>query len=56
MVLISLVYQEAKSLVKEIYVLLDKFPKCETYALSDQLRRAVVSVPQTLRKGQVDAQ
>ena len=29
------VYQEAKSLVKEIYVLLDKFSKCETYALSD---------------------
>lgn len=45
------VYQETKSLVKEIYVLLDKFPKCETYALSDQLRRAVVSVPSNIAEG-----
>lgn len=45
------VYQEAKLLVREIYTLLDKFPKYETYALSDQLRRAVTSVPSNIAEG-----
>ena len=45
------VYKEAKLLVTEVYVLLDKFPKCETYALGDQLRRAVVSVPSNIAEG-----
>ena len=45
------VYQEAKLLVREVYSLLDKFPKYETYALSDQLRRAVVSVPSNIAEG-----
>jgi four helix bundle protein len=30
---------------------MDKFPKYETYALSDQLRRAVVSVPSNIAEG-----
>ena len=42
------VYQEAKQLVKDIYTLLEKFPKFEVYALGDQLRRAVVSVPSNI--------
>ena len=41
-------YKEAKLLVREVYSLMDKFPKYETYALSDQLRRAVVSVPSNI--------
>ena len=45
------VYQEAKLLVREVYSLMDKFPKYETYALSDQLRRAVVSVPSNIAEG-----
>ena len=45
------VYQEAKLLVREVYSLLDKFPKYETYALGDQLRRAVVSVPSNIAEG-----
>lgn len=45
------VYKEAKALVKEVYILLDKFPKFEVYALSDQLRRAVVSVPSNIAEG-----
>ena len=45
------VYKDAKLLVREVYSLLDKFPKCETYALSDQLRRAVVSVPSNITEG-----
>lgn len=45
------VYQESKLLVREVYSLLDKFPKTETYALGDQLRRAVVSVPSIIAEG-----
>ena len=45
------VYQEAKLLVREVYTLLDKFPKYETYALGDQLRRAVTSVPSNIAEG-----
>lgn len=45
------VYQEAKLLVREVYSLMDNFPKYETYALSDQLRRAVVSVPSNIAEG-----
>ena len=29
------VYKESKALVKEVYKLLQKFPKCEIYALGD---------------------
>ena len=45
------VYKEAKILVKEVYFLVEKFPKAETYALGDQLRRAVVSVPSNIAEG-----
>ena len=45
------VYKEAKLLVREVYSLLDKFPKVETFALSDQLCRAVVSVPSNIAEG-----
>lgn len=45
------VYKESKGLVKSIYLLLEKFPKCETYALGDQLRRSVVSVPSNIAEG-----
>lgn len=45
------VYQEAKQLVKYVYLLLEKFPKFEVYALGDQLRRAVVSIPSNIAEG-----
>ena len=45
------VWQEAKKLVVEIYHLLDEFPKFEKYALCDQIRRAVVSVPSNIAEG-----
>lgn len=44
-------YKESKALVIIVYKLLKKFPKEETYALCDQLRRAVVSVPSNLAEG-----
>lgn len=45
------VYQEAKLFVEDIYMLLDKFPKREDYALSDQLRRAVISIVSNIAEG-----
>ena len=45
------VYKESKELVKSVYRLLDKFPKYEIYALGDQLRRAVISVPSNIAEG-----
>lgn len=45
------VYKEAKELVKGVYRILSKFPKLEVYALGDQLRRAVVSVPSNIAEG-----
>ena len=44
-------YTEAKELVKLIYALLRKFPKEEQYALCDQLRRAVISIPSNIAEG-----
>lgn len=45
------VYKESKALVKEVYKLFQKFPKLETYALGNQLRRAVISVPSNIAEG-----
>ena len=44
-------YKESKKLVKQVYALLKKFPKEETYALCDQQRRAVISVPSNIAEG-----
>lgn len=45
------VWQEAKKLVVDVYNLLDGFPNFEKYALCDQIRRAVVSVPSNIAEG-----
>ncbi len=45
------VWQEAKKLVVEVYHLLDSFPNFEKYALCDQIRRAIVSVPSNIAEG-----
>ena len=44
-------YQEAKQLVMAVYSLLRQFPSYEQYALSDQLRRAVISIPSNIAEG-----
>ena len=45
------VYKESKTLVKMVYKYLKQFPKEEQYALCDQLRRAVISVPSNVAEG-----
>ena len=47
------VYQLSKQLVKEIYKIVGSFPNTEIYALGDQMRRAVVSVPSNIAEGTV---
>ncbi|WP_407446158.1 four helix bundle protein [Fibrobacter sp.] len=44
-------YQRSKTLVSEIYGILESFPQKETYALCDQLRRAVISIPSNIAEG-----
>lgn len=46
------VWQEGIQLAKDVYKLTEKFPRQETYALADQIRRAVVSVPANIAEGQ----
>ena len=47
-----IVWQESIKLAKAVYKLTEKFPRQETYALADQIRRAVVSVPSNIAEGQ----
>lgn len=46
-----IVYQQAKELVKLIYAVIKKFPSDERYALCDQLRRSVISIPSNIAEG-----
>jgi four helix bundle protein len=45
------VWQHSLKLAEEIYHLTEKFPKYETYALSNQMQRAAVSVPCNIAEG-----
>ena len=47
-----IVWQKAMDLVVEIYRLVESLPREEIYALSDQMRRAAVSVPSNIAEGQ----
>ena len=44
-------YEKAKEVVKHTYKLLKKFPAEERYAMSDQLRRASVSITSNISEG-----
>lgn len=46
------VWQKAMDLTIEIYKIVKHLPKEETYALSDQMRRAAVSIPSNIAEGQ----
>jgi four helix bundle protein len=45
-------WQKAMDLVSVLYDATDDFPKRETYSLTDQMRRAAVSIPSNIAEGQ----
>ncbi len=45
------VWQKATDLVMEVYKIIRRLPKEEVYALTEQLRRAVVSIPSNIAEG-----
>ena len=47
-----ILWQRAMDLVVEVYALIKKLPKEELFALSDQIRRAVISIPSNIAEGQ----
>ena len=47
-----IVWQKAMDLVTEVYQICKQLPKTEMFALSDQLRWAVVSIPSNIAEGQ----
>lgn len=44
-------WQKSMDLAEDVYKLVKKLPKEETYVLSDQLRRAVISIPSNIAEG-----
>ena len=45
------VWEKSMDLVIKIYKILEKFPNFEKYALSDQIRRCVISIPSNIAEG-----
>ena len=45
------VWKKSMDLVEEVYRILKLLPKEEQYALSEQLRRAVISIPSNIAEG-----
>ncbi len=46
-----IVWQKSYKLVLEIYKITKDFPKSETYGLSQQMRKAAVSIPSNIAEG-----
>lgn len=46
-----IVWKKSMELVKAVYALTKQLPKEETFALSNQLRRAVISIPSNIAEG-----
>ncbi|MBE6741373.1 MAG: four helix bundle protein [Ruminococcaceae bacterium] len=47
-----IVWQKSMKLVTDVYSLTKQLPKEEIYALSTQMRRAVISIPSNIAEGQ----
>ena len=47
------VWQRAKAFAVEIYRATDSFPQREQYGLTDQIRRAAVSIPSNIAEGHI---
>jgi four helix bundle protein len=46
-----IVWKKARNLVKDIYELTQKFPDNEKFGLTQQIRRAAVSIPSNIAEG-----
>ena len=46
-----IVWQKAMELVKELYLLTERFPKDELYGLVSQMQRAAVAIPSNIAEG-----
>ncbi len=46
-----LLWQESMALVKVVYEAIARFPRYEMYALSSQMRRAVIGIPSNIAEG-----
>ena len=46
-----IVWRQSMELVRQVYALTKLLPKEETFALSNQIRRAVVSIPSNIAEG-----
>jgi len=47
------VWQRAKAFAVEIYRVTEAFPRKEQYGLTDQIRRAAVSIPSNIAEGHI---
>lgn len=47
-----IVWQKSMTLVEKIYLVTRNFPKEEIYSLTNQIRRAAVSIPSSIAEGQ----
>jgi four helix bundle protein len=45
------IWKQTRLLVKQVYQLSRKFPKVEQYGLTNQIRRATVSIPSNIAEG-----
>ena len=46
-----IVWQKARNIVKDIYLLTKKYPQEELFGLTQQIRRAAVSIPSNIAEG-----
>ncbi len=47
------IWKRSMSLVKEVYIITDNFPQKEIYSLTNQIRRAAVSIPSNIAEGHI---
>jgi four helix bundle protein len=45
------IWKRSRILVKEIYLVSKEFPQSERFGLTDQIRRAIISVPSNIAEG-----
>lgn len=46
-----IVWQKSIHLVKEVFILTDKFPSSEKFGITSQMRRSAISIPSNIAEG-----